>query len=160
MQVQPKDRYETALDLAADVENYLADEPVSVLSETRSQRISRWVRRHRFAAQSAALGVAAVVLISILAAAWLGTLARREHAARALADISHTEAQTARQENLETTARTMAQAVGYEIDVYKRQALQIPTTASAGRFRSRQPEPLCERSFPDSPAARFELLCD
>ncbi len=33
-----------------------------------------------------ALGVAAVVLISILAAAWLGTLARLEHAARSLAD--------------------------------------------------------------------------
>ena len=102
MQAQPKDRYETALDLAADVENYLADEPVSVLSETRAQRISRWVRRHRFAAQSAALGIVAVVLISVLAAAWLGTLARREHAARELADFSHKEAQTARQENLET----------------------------------------------------------
>jgi hypothetical protein len=117
MQAQPKDRYETALDLAADVENYLADEPVSVLSETRAQRISRWVRRHRFAAQSAALGIVAVVMISVLAAAWLGTLARREHAARELADFSHKEAQTARQENLETTARTMAQAIGYEIDL-------------------------------------------
>ena len=117
MQAQPKDRYETALDLAADVENYLADEPVSVLSETRAQRISRWVRRHRFAAQSAASGIVAVVLISVMAAAWLGTLARREHAARELADFSHKEAQTARQENLETTARTMAQAIGYEIDL-------------------------------------------
>ena len=117
MQAQPKDRYETALNLAADVENYLADEPVSVLSETRAQQISRWVRRHRFAAQSAALGIVAVVLISVLAAAWLGTLARREHAARELADFSHKEAQTARQENLETTARTMAQAIGYEIDL-------------------------------------------
>ncbi len=117
MQSRPNDRYETALDMAHDVEHFLADEPISVLSETPVQKAARWVRHHRFAAQSAAVGIAGVVLVSLLAAVWLGALARRESEARELADQSHLVAERARKENLETTARTMAQTVGYEIDL-------------------------------------------
>jgi tRNA A-37 threonylcarbamoyl transferase component Bud32 len=117
MQARPTDRYQTALDMAHDVENYLADEPVSVLTETVPQQVARWVRHHRFAAQSAAVGVAGIVLVSVLAAVWLGTLAKKESEARELADQSHSIAEEARRQNLETTARTMAKTVGYEIDL-------------------------------------------
>lgn len=151
MQSRPNDRYETALDMAHDVENYLADEPVSVLSETPVQQTARWIRHHRFAAQAAAVGVAGVVLVSLLAAVWLGTLAKKESAARELADRSHSVAEEARQENLETTARTMAQTIGYEIDLRWRlleaeaqssQLKQLLTTANANPTDKSLWEPL------------------
>ena len=40
------DRYQSALDLAADVEAWLADEPVSCYDEPLADRASRWMRRH------------------------------------------------------------------------------------------------------------------
>lgn len=55
MAAEPARRYPTALDLAADVERWLADEPVSAWREPPLRRLSRWVRRHRTAV--AALGV-------------------------------------------------------------------------------------------------------
>jgi serine/threonine-protein kinase len=60
----PKDRYATALDLAADVEHWLADEPVTAWREPRAARLGRWVRRHRTGVAGAvtALAVAAVCL--------------------------------------------------------------------------------------------------
>jgi serine/threonine protein kinase len=117
MKQQPKARYATALDLAADVENYLADAPVSVLSETVGQRLARWARQHRLAAQSLALGAIAVVLISLVAAAWLGTLANSEQQAREQADQMRESAELARRENLRTSARFLAQSIAYEIDL-------------------------------------------
>src|SRR5262249_15987406 len=59
-------RYPTALDLAADVERWLADEPVSVCPEPLSVRLGRWARRHRpLVAATAALLVTAVVTLSV-----------------------------------------------------------------------------------------------
>jgi hypothetical protein len=42
----PADRYATALELAADVERWLADVPVSACSERWPARAGRWARRH------------------------------------------------------------------------------------------------------------------
>ncbi len=117
MKLQPKDRYATALDLAADVENYLGDAPVSVLTESIGQTMIRWIRQHRLAAQAVGFGVAAVVLISTLAAVWLGTLARSEQQAREVADTMRQSSEVARHENLRTSARFLAQSIAYEIDL-------------------------------------------
>ena len=53
-------RYRSARRLAADIERWLADEPVSVHTEPVSLRFGRWLRRHRTIAASVA--VAAVLL--------------------------------------------------------------------------------------------------
>lgn len=50
-------RYPNPLELAADIERWLADEPVSAFPDPLSTRIRRWVRRHQTAT------VAAVVLL-------------------------------------------------------------------------------------------------
>src|SRR5262249_10330780 len=47
MALRPGDRYPTALDLAADLEHWLADEPVSAYPEPWAARAARWTRRHR-----------------------------------------------------------------------------------------------------------------
>jgi serine/threonine protein kinase len=46
MALKPKDRYQTALDLAAELEHWLADEPVKAYREPFFVRVSRWGRRH------------------------------------------------------------------------------------------------------------------
>jgi WD40 repeat protein/serine/threonine protein kinase len=47
MAALPSARYATALELAADVEHWLADEPVSAHRERWGERSRRWMRRHR-----------------------------------------------------------------------------------------------------------------
>src|SRR5262249_10263235 len=44
---RPEDRYPSARALAKDVENWLADEPVTAWREPVSMRARRWMRRHR-----------------------------------------------------------------------------------------------------------------
>ena len=68
MAARPSDRYATALDLAADINRWLADEPVAAYPESIAARLRRWVRRHpRLVTGSAAsAGVAAVALLAII----------------------------------------------------------------------------------------------
>ena len=62
--LEDADRYVSAKELAADLELYLADEPVSAWKEPLSVRMLRWVRRHRtlVTSLSAALVVATIGL--------------------------------------------------------------------------------------------------
>jgi hypothetical protein len=54
MALKPKDRYATAKDLAADVEHWLADEPVSAYGEPWPVRAARWGRKHKAVTATAA----------------------------------------------------------------------------------------------------------
>ena len=47
MQRRPKDRYQSPQELAQDVENWLADEPVGAHHESLIERGNRLFRRHR-----------------------------------------------------------------------------------------------------------------
>jgi serine/threonine protein kinase len=68
MAQQPEARYDTALALAADVEHWLADEPVEAYREPASVRAGRWLRKHRtlVAGMAAAAAVALVSLSLVL----------------------------------------------------------------------------------------------
>ena len=57
-----EDRYRSALDLAQDVEDYLADEPVSAYPEPWYDKGRRWAKRHRTAVTSTAAVVVAVIV--------------------------------------------------------------------------------------------------
>jgi hypothetical protein len=61
MALKPADRYSSALHLAADVEAWLADEPVSAYREPGNVKAGRWLRRHR----QMTTGVAAVLLAAV-----------------------------------------------------------------------------------------------
>jgi tRNA A-37 threonylcarbamoyl transferase component Bud32 len=82
MALRPQDRYATALELAADVEHWLADEPVAAYREPLAARLGRWARRHpaRVAAAAAAF------LVALLAGggAWLWAAERRAETERAV----------------------------------------------------------------------------
>jgi tetratricopeptide (TPR) repeat protein len=66
MALKPEDRYMSAQDLSADIEHWLADEPVTAYREPLRARLARWGRRHRGLVQSAAvLLVAAVIALTV-----------------------------------------------------------------------------------------------
>lgn len=57
---RPEDRYATASAMAQDVRRWLADEPVSAYREPASEKLGRWGRRHRSAAVTGAVLLAAM----------------------------------------------------------------------------------------------------
>jgi tetratricopeptide (TPR) repeat protein/serine/threonine protein kinase len=97
---KPDKRYRTALELAEDIEHWLADEPVSAWPEPLRVRVGRWARQHR----PLVSGVAAALLVSFLA---LGTGVlwyQRDQAQRA-AEQAQQEADQVLQEALAESAR-------------------------------------------------------
>ena len=90
MAQNPKDRYASVSALAADLERWLADEPVAALREGLATRLRRWTRHHPAVLASitvtAVLMVAAFGIIALLSARWSGRerIARQdaEHAAQ------------------------------------------------------------------------------
>jgi serine/threonine-protein kinase len=110
----PQERYATALELAADVEHWLADEPVCAYREPLPARLGRWRRRHRalVMAVAAALVVAALLTGGVW---WWRTEAGAErerlvhddlHQARQL----RAEAEKARPGDLDRWTRALAAA--------------------------------------------------
>jgi hypothetical protein len=69
MALRPTDRYGSVLALAADVEHWLADEPVAAYPEPWTVRLGRVARRHR-----TKLVATAVLLVSALIALSIGTV--------------------------------------------------------------------------------------
>jgi serine/threonine protein kinase/tetratricopeptide (TPR) repeat protein len=62
------DRYRSALLLAADVEAWLADEPVSVFEEPFTVRFRRWRKKNRTAVASSTVAAALMVVV------WIGSV--------------------------------------------------------------------------------------
>lgn len=69
MAKRPADRYATVAALAADVERWLGDEPVSVFEDPLPVRIGRWGRKHRTLATSGAVAMLLLMFGSIAGAA-------------------------------------------------------------------------------------------
>ena len=92
----PADRYPKALDLAADVEAWLADEPVAVYPDRWQTRLRRWYKRHRTLVHSA--GAAAVVFVAV-SGAWIGIESNRIEGLRLAARSKIRAAQTATEQS-------------------------------------------------------------
>jgi serine/threonine protein kinase len=78
----PADRYDSPLDLARDVEHYLADLPVTAYREPFARRLARWTRRHRTFAQVGLAALMALLLVTGGAAVLLRRMAGDEYRAR------------------------------------------------------------------------------
>ena len=88
MEKDRRRRYETATALAADVECFLHDEPVSACPPSAGYRMRKFVRRNRTALTAAALVLAALLLGSIVSTwqAIRATVAEDESAQRLTAE--------------------------------------------------------------------------
>ncbi|MEM6366026.1 MAG: serine/threonine-protein kinase, partial [Planctomycetota bacterium] len=62
MAKKPADRYQTAQELATEVERWMADEPVDAYEESWLERSRRWVKRH----QTLAASLLAIVMLSVI----------------------------------------------------------------------------------------------
>ena len=98
----PVDRYESPLELARDVDNYLADLPVSSYREPLPRKLARWTRRHRSLTQ---MSVATLLLLLLTAGASSLLLHRMAN-----------EEYRARQTALLMAARLAASTAGLQID--------------------------------------------
>ncbi len=76
MALSPGDRYRTALQLANDIENYLADAPVSAYEEPLLGKAARWSRRHRALTRGLLAGLVLLTAFVVLLAAFMGRQAR------------------------------------------------------------------------------------
>jgi serine/threonine-protein kinase len=95
MKHEPAARYATALELAADLERWLADEPVNAYPEPLLLRLARWARRHRTALRAAAVVVLISGVLVALGSWWLVRLQteRRQGVEEALAEVGRLQSQ-------------------------------------------------------------------
>jgi serine/threonine-protein kinase len=90
--LRPEDRYPEVAALVADVEHWLADEPVSAWREPWRVRARRWLGRHRTIVTAAA-ATALVAVVSLALATVLLTAAKdRERTAREQAEQNEKDA--------------------------------------------------------------------
>jgi len=82
---RPRDRYASALELADDMQRYLAGAPVSAYREPLPVRAWRWCKRHRRGLLRSIAG-AAVLGLALLAVVQVGEARQRAAAARHEAD--------------------------------------------------------------------------
>jgi WD40 repeat protein/serine/threonine protein kinase len=92
MRLDPEQRYASALELATDVERWLADEPVSAWREPWSARSRRWLGRHRTLVASSLVGAGVAVVGLLVGLALLAAAAEGEARARKKAEDKEREA--------------------------------------------------------------------
>ncbi|WP_442508575.1 protein kinase domain-containing protein [Novipirellula sp. SH528] len=114
MQKDPRDRYQTTIDMADDLDRWLSDEPVLAHrdAETYSEKLGRWIRRHRSWTVSATAALVVIALISV-AASFLINLARKaEEAAKLQANIHKAEAIARYDQSLQAIDTWLVQSEG------------------------------------------------
>lgn len=82
MQLDPSKRYPTAAEMAADIQSYLAAEPVSAHRETLIERIERLSNKHRTLVRAAFIALFAIAMVSIIAAVFIHQAKLAETAAK------------------------------------------------------------------------------
>jgi tRNA A-37 threonylcarbamoyl transferase component Bud32/tetratricopeptide (TPR) repeat protein len=95
----PEERYASAIDLATDVEKWLADEPVAAYAEPWTDRAARTIRRNK-----TSVVAAAVLMMSLIGALAVINLIAREQ------NKKLTAARDAAQENFELATKETARA--------------------------------------------------
>ena len=125
METKPAERYQSVRALAKDIKHWLADEPVSVCAETRSQRLARWARRHRARVQAAAVSLVLVALITTVASLLIGRAYSHERKAR--------EAERKAKENAEAHFANAREATN---DLYQTASKVLPKIPVTDQLRS------------------------
>ncbi len=103
MSVRPDNRYATALELAQDVDNYLADASVSAFDEPVLRRFARWTRRHSAVVQGIMGGLTLFTVAVVVAALLIGKQARRETQLK--------------EDSLRTSAQFAAHTIANQVDI-------------------------------------------
>jgi serine/threonine protein kinase len=122
MATRPEDRYQTARELAEDIDRWMADEPIRGWREPFWRRAGRWVRRHRtpLLASGAA---AAALLVGLIFVATVQASANRQLRA---ANLRESSARASAQERFELALDAIrANYTGVSEDVLLREPEQV-----------------------------------
>jgi serine/threonine protein kinase len=152
----PARRYATAGDLAADLQRFLADEPIKARRQTQLERYLRWARHHPGIAVLGGVLTAVLVLVtvaSLLAAGYFDRAARSERNARQEAEDARAKA--AASAAAEAAERQKAQRTLYHSLVGESRATR---TARQVGYRERVFELLREASQLETPDRDFTAL--
>ncbi|MGE3778200.1 MAG: serine/threonine protein kinase, partial [Pirellulaceae bacterium] len=124
MATDPAERYATALDMAADLEAWQADESVSVYRAPFSERLVRWGRVHQHWVIVGTMTALLVLLGTVGMAAYQRSIASAEASGRRAADAAREEAEEAQaqaeraqRDGMRLAARFAARTVANEIDL-------------------------------------------
>ncbi len=98
MAVRPEERYQSVRALEADMESWLADEPVQGVAEPWSRRLTTWERKHRTFVRIGAMALFAVALVSLVAAIIVNAARERAEEGRRQANDSSRIAEARKQE--------------------------------------------------------------
>ncbi|MCA9172994.1 MAG: tetratricopeptide repeat protein [Planctomycetales bacterium] len=118
----PDARYGTALELADEVERWLADEPVAAYRESLPERIRRWIKRR----QTLAASIAAIVLVSVVGLSVFSVVLQQKNdaLARLTQSLQH------KNEQLDQRGRELRQS-NADLQVAEAKARQEAATATA-----------------------------
>ncbi len=117
MAVDPQRRYPTAMELAHDVDRYLADAPVLAYQEPVLRRWARWARRHRTWTQTFLATLVLFVLVSVAGAIWQNRLAQRERQMYQMAEAARQSEYELRQKGLQVSAEFAARTIASQVDI-------------------------------------------
>jgi tetratricopeptide (TPR) repeat protein/tRNA A-37 threonylcarbamoyl transferase component Bud32 len=92
MAPRPQDRFASAADLGAEVERWLAGEPVQSYPERWPARAARWARRHRAAAAALVAGLLVAAVLGGGGSAWLAREAADRRSERTRLQLKDSEA--------------------------------------------------------------------
>jgi serine/threonine-protein kinase len=136
LQKQPEQRYATVDALRADIERFLAGEPVTAQPESRRYRLRKFIGRHKLGVLSAA-AIFLALAAGLSAALWQARIARNE-------------------------ARTSAAVEEFTEDIFHANSAEQPDPVKARQTTARQLLDIGARkvasNLNDAPAAKLRML--
>ncbi len=117
MASEPALRYSSALEMADDLERWLADEPVSVRKPSPMENAMRFARRHRTGALTILLSSLVVAFTGILLTFVLADKARLATDKARAESFLREQVEEARLTNLQNAARFAARGLGHDLDL-------------------------------------------
>jgi tetratricopeptide (TPR) repeat protein len=170
--LKPEGRYPSAEALKADVERWLADEPVTAWREPFARRAQRWARRNRTAVAGATaallaglIGLAAVAVVQARANSALGAKNLQLTAAHAKTEAALAQSEESRQRaeavlgflkgDVLAATRPEGQEGGLGKDVTVRKAVDAAEPKIAGAFRD---QPAVEADVRDTLGETYRYL--
>jgi WD40 repeat protein len=132
---EPEQRYDSAAEVAREVQHWLADEPVAAYPEPQSARLRRWGRRHR----PLVAGAAALLLTATLGAGAALVLVRQEQ--------THTAEARAQAALFKADVKARAEREGRQQLYFHRVALAERTLAANNPSRAFQLLAECPEEF-------------
>lgn len=131
MALRPQDRYASVSQLTADIDRWMADEPVSVVREPLLHRSWRWARKH----QTLTVSSAAVLFVTAVGLVIFGTLVSKKNGELTTLNrqLDATNVELTQSVTREQAARVTAQA--NESDARTQSQLALSTLIASDRYR-------------------------